>query len=95
MAAYLGWIPAALLVGMLLLRWLGKKRSKLQVRFNAINSLCDKSYTEIITIVKASSQLLEHRANGDMLRTWSEGDYSISLLFDSDDRCLGVEEECM
>ena len=35
----------------------------------------------------------QFRSDGNAARTWTDGEYSITLLFDRSDICLGVEEE--
>ena len=93
---YLGWIVAAFLTGIIislvLLAW-REKRTTLRERFEGLGLTLGKDYAEIAAAVKVSPRMMEARPDGQTLRTWQEGNYSISLLFDSQDYCLGVMEE--
>lgn len=93
---YLGWIVAAFLGGVIissaLMAWL-EQRTTLRERFEGLGLTLGKDYAEIAAAVKVSPRMMEARPDGQILRTWQEGDYTISLLFDSQDYCLGVMEE--
>ena len=93
---YLGWIIAAFLAGIILavalMAW-REKRTTLRERFEGLGLTLGKGYAEIAAAVKVSPRMIEARPHSQTLRTWQEGDYSISLLFDSQDYCLGVMEE--
>lgn len=93
---YLGWVFAAFLLGVLITAaaavWLYNRRT-LYERFSNMGSAEGKDLAEIVKAVKASPREVETRADGRTLRTWREGDYAISLLFDRQDYCLGVMEE--
>ena len=93
---YLGWIIAAFLAGAIsavaLIAW-RERRKTLRERFEGLGLTLGKAYAEIAAAVEVSPRLIQVRPNGQVLRTWQEGDYSISLLFDSQDFCLGVMEE--
>lgn len=93
---YLGWIIAAFLAGVIisvaLMVW-REKKTTLRERFEGLGLTLGKGYAEIAAVVKVSPRMMEARPNGQTLRTWQEGNYSISLLFDSQDYCLGVMEE--
>ena len=93
---YLGWIVAAFLAGGIaaaaLMAW-RERRATLRERFEGLGMTLGKGYAEIMAAVKVSPRMTQARPDGQVLRTWQEGDYSISLLFDSQDFCLGVMEE--
>ena len=93
---YLGWIVTAFLAGVIislaLMAW-REKRTTLRERFEGLGLTLGKGYAEITAAVKVSPRMMEVRPDGQVLRTWQEGDYTISLLFDSQDFCLGVTEE--
>ena len=93
---YLGWIVAAFLAGVVLtvaaVVW-RRKHQTLRERFDGLGLTLGKDYAEIVASVKIAPQMMETRPDGQTLRTWQDGNYSISLLFDSQDYCLGVMEE--
>ena len=93
---YLGWIVAAFLAGVIitlaLMAW-QEKRITLRERFEGLGLTLGKAYAETAAAVKVSPRMMEARPDGQTLRTWQEGHYTISLLFDSQDYCLGVLEE--
>ncbi len=92
---YLGWMAAAFFAGILLtLRWCyGKGPSSLQERFAAQNTFIGKSYWRIRLLAGAPPCHVAQRKDGSTLRTWQQGRYTITLLFDPGNICLGVEEE--
>ena len=51
------------------------------------------SYEKIIALSSAKANKVCTRQDGQTARTWSEDNYSITLLFDNAGICLGVEEE--
>lgn len=93
---YLGWIIAAFLIGVVVtvaaVVYL-QRRQTLRERFNGLGTTLGKNYVEIAAEVKAAPRMTETRPDGQTLRTWQEANYSISLLFDKEDYCLGVMEE--
>ena len=89
MFLYLGWITAAFLAGVLLML---RRKPTLQQRVNQMGVFAGRTYTEILRTMDAP-QTETRQADGRTLRTWRNRDYSISLLFDGLDMCLGVEEE--
>lgn len=91
---YLGWIVAAILSGALLAGWLitRKNRVSCKQRFMEINTFMGKSYAQVLAIAQRPPQSTSHKANGQALRTWCDGDYTLTLLFDARDICLGVED---
>lgn len=92
---YLGWILAAFLSGALLAGLLLTRRKRQSVRsgLSAIDTFMGKSYAQVLAIARTTPQATDRTANGQVLRTWFDGDYSISLLFDAQDICLGVQDE--
>ena len=95
MLLFLGCIIAALLLVLLLLHWYKITHPTLKERFSTINLFRGKTYAEIQTLVNALPQQTVYRNNGQSVRTWRAGGYSISLLFDDKENCLGVEQEYM
>ena len=93
MVLYIGWIIAAFLAGLLLGKWPNKQKMKLQERFDRLNICKGKSYVEILQHVEAAPRITDRNANGDTERTWAEEQYSITLTFDRQDICLGVQDE--
>lgn len=93
---YLGWIVAAFLFGVLLTAGAAvyvTRRRTLRERFSSLGLTVGKDYAEIIDAVKSPPWMVETHADGKTLRTWRKGNYSISLLFDKQDYCLGVMDE--
>ena len=89
MFLYLGWIVAAFLAGVLLMQ---RRRPTLQQRVIQMGVFAGRSYAEILRTMDAP-QTETRQTDGHTLRTWRNRDYSISLLFDGRDMCLGVEDE--
>ena len=89
MFVYLGWIVAAFLAGVLLEQ---RRKPTLQQRVAQLSVFAGRSYAEILRTLDAP-QTETRQADGRTLRTWRNCDYSISLLFDERDVCLGVEDE--
>ncbi len=89
MFIYLGWIAAAFLAGVLLAQ---RRKPKLQQRVTKLGVFAGRSYAEILRTMDAP-QTEARQADGQTVRTWRNQDYSISLLFDGRDMCLGVEDE--
>ena len=79
MLIYLGWIVAAFLAGVLL----AQRKPTLQQRVSKLGILrtMDAPQTET------------RQTDGRTIRMWRNRDYSISLLFDGREMCLGVEDE--
>lgn len=93
MIIYLGWIIAAFLAGFLLGKWPKKQKMKLKKRFDKLNICKGMSYVEIMKHVQAAPRITDCNADGVTERTWAEERYSITLTFDHQDICLGVQEE--
>ena len=93
MLAYLGWIVAAFLGGFLLALRLRKKHHSLRENFARVEAFKGRGYREILTIAGAKPNSIIQQANGDTLKIWREAGYSISLTFDQQDICLGVQDE--
>ena len=89
MFIYLGWIAAAFLAGVLLML---RRKPTLQQRVNQMGVFAGRTYAEILQTMDAP-QTETRQTDGRTLRTWRNQDYSISLLFDGRDMCLGVEDE--
>ncbi len=94
MLSYFGWIIAVFLIGLLLLLWYRITYPTLKAHFLTINHFRGKSYDEIPKLLSAVPQQTEDRENGQRVRIWCTRGYSISLLFDRHEFCLGVEQEC-
>ena len=89
MFLYLGWIVAAFLAGILLTQ---RRKPTLQQRVFQMCVFTGRTYAEIVRELE-QPQTETYQADGRTLRTWRDRDYSISLLFDERDMCLGVEDE--
>ena len=92
MLIYLGWIAAAFLAGILFTLWLKTRRPSLRQRVTDAAVFRGKTYQEITREINAPQMTIQ-QTDGHTLRTWQEDGYSISLLFDARDLCLGVEDE--
>ncbi len=92
MLVYLGWIAAAFLAGILFAGWLYHRRPSLESRVKKAAVFRGKTCREVISEIGPAQKIIR-QSNGYTLRTWKEGEYSISLLFDAQDICLGVEDE--
>ncbi len=92
MLIYLGWIAAAFLLGFLFSGWIKNRKPSLQKKVEKAAYFRSKSYREIMREIGSAQTAIRQR-DGCTLRTWSEKGYSISLLFDARDLCLGVEDE--
>ena len=89
MILYLGWIVAAFLAGVLLTQ---RRKPSLQQRVTRIGVFAGRTYAEILDTMDAPQAEVWH-TDGRIVRTWRNCDYSISLLFDGRDMCLGVKSE--
>ena len=97
---YLGWIAAAFLAGGIVTYALFCREQKkwprgIRTTFSNVDRFRGRSYAWILALVRAAPQETEPLADGRLRRVWRDGGYSISLLFDENDRCLGVEDERM
>ena len=81
------------LAGLLLGKWPKKQKMKLQERFDRLNICKGMSYVDILQHVQAAPRITDRNANGVTERTWVEERYSITLTFDHQDICFGVQEE--
>lgn len=90
---YLGWIVAAFLAGCIITALIFTRRKTLRERLIAMGSLIGKDYAQIVAEVQTTPKSTVREANGQTLRSWEEGNYFVSLLFDKDDVCLGVMDE--
>lgn len=93
MILYLGWIIAAFLAGLLLGKWPKKQKMRLQERFDRLNICKGMSYVDILQHVQAAPRITDRNADGVTERTWADEGYSITLTFDRQDICLGVQDE--
>ena len=92
MLIYFGWIAAAFLLGFTLATHRRDPPQDLRRRVEKAAYFRSKSYTEIARELGEAHTAI--RSSGDtILRTWTEDGYSITLLFDTQDNCLGVESE--
>ena len=92
MLIYLGWIAAAFLAGILFAGWIRRRKPSLQARAKKAAVFRGKTYREILSEMD-EPQTTIRQTDGCTLRTWREDGYGISLLFDPQDMCLGVEDE--
>lgn len=92
MLAYLGWIAAAFMAGILFAGWMKNRKPSLRARAEKAGYFRGKSYNEILREMNAP-QIIIQLTDGRTLCTWQEDGYRISLLFDVRDLCLGVESE--
>ena len=92
MFLYLGWIVAAFLAGVLLAGWLQRRRPTLRQRVERMGVFAGRGYAEILRSMD-SPHVEERLTNGSAARTWRDDGYSITLLFDARDVCLGVKDE--
>ena len=92
MLVYLGWIAAAFMGGILFAGWMKSRKPSLQTRVEKAGYFRGKAYKEILREMNVPQTVIR-QTDGRTLRTWQEGRYSISLLFDVRDLCLGVESE--
>lgn len=92
MFIYLGWIAAAFLAGVLFTLWMKGRRPSLRQRVSIAAVFRGKTYREITREIDAPQTIIQ-QPDGRSLRTWREDGYSISLLFDAQDLCLGVTDE--
>ena len=90
---YLGWVVAAFFGGVLLTAWAMNRQRSLRRRFDAIGATNGMEYADIVAAVRALPSTQIRSQDGQVLRTWQESDYAITLLFDGKDVCRGVMEE--
>ena len=93
---YIGWVAAAFLSGVLLMSGLNaraRNRQSLHERFDDLGTTLGRSYAAILAAVRAQPLEMRRDEDGRTVRVWREGGYSIALLFDAYDSCLGVLEE--
>ena len=94
MFLYLGWVVAAFTVGFGLACLLRRRETTLRRRVSQIPVFRGKTYAEVLRELDSDPQTTERQADDQTLRTWRDkGGYSLSLLFDARDVCLGVTEE--
>ena len=93
MLANLGWIVAAFLGGFLLADALRRRRPGLKQRFGRIDSFQGMRYGQILQMIHQDPLHTSRRKDGVTLRQWCDRDYSITLAFDEQDICLGVDDE--
>ena len=92
MFGIIGWMVAAFLAGVLLALFIRRRRPTLQQRVTELGVFAGRTYAEILLALDAPQEEM-HRPDGQTLRTWHSRGYGISLLFDGQEMCLGVEEE--
>ena len=67
--------------------------SPIQKRFAEVEDFRGLEYEYIVAEVGTRANDTQLRDDGQTARTWKEGNYSITLLFNGAGICLGVEEE--
>ena len=92
MLVYFGWIAAAFLAGILFAEWYKRRKPSLYGRTRKAVVFRGKTYQEVLREMD-KPQMTVRQADGRMLCTWAEKGYSISLLFDSQNMCQGVQDE--
>lgn len=94
---YLGWIVAAFLAGGIVSYALLHRQcaKSLQARLADVDGFSGRSYAQVLGLAKAKPQRMERLPDGRTLRVWVDGGYSIALLFDAGEVCLGVQDERM
>ena len=90
---YLGWIFAAFLSGCIVTALYLSNRRTLRERVLSMCPLTDRDYSQIREHLKADPISTITQPDGQKLRAWEDGRYFISMLFDKNERCLGVMEE--
>ncbi len=90
---YLGWIVASFLAGGIAASLYFGRRHTLREKILALGPLVGRKYDQIESKIKTVPQSTLREANGQTLRSWADGQYFVSLLFDQDDICLGVMDE--
>lgn len=85
-------------VGYFVAGLIGAKGVMLQQDFAAMGSLVDKSLDEIIAKVGqynsfVSCTIADRNNEPGFFYTWASENYSITLFFDSNKKCLGVHSE--
>jgi len=66
--------------------------SSLQYKFRKLGTVTGKSSNDIISVVGKPNSI-SSVGNGQKLYQWISTGYHVSLLFDKDDKCLGVSSE--
>ena len=69
------------------------KKQTLHQRFDAVDDFRGLSYAAVINRIGLRAGATLFKNDGSSARIWSDDTYSIMLLFDRDDICLGVQEE--
>ena len=72
-----------------------KRKLTLHQRFDAIDDFRGLSYAAVINRIGLRAGATIFKNDGSAARIWSDDAYSIMLLFDRDDICLGVQEETL
>lgn len=93
-----GFVCGGIFVGYFIAGLIGAKSTILQQNFKSLGDLRGKSLDEITSAVGAysnyQSTVISDRNNAPgHLYTWYENQYSITLLFDADNNCVGVTNE--
>lgn len=91
----LEWVVATFLAGGLTMFLLMNRSGErpLRRRLAATKTYWGHTYADILRKTGRGPDEISRRADGCVLRTWREGGYAITLRFDAQDVCLGVEEE--
>ncbi len=94
MLLYFGWIAAAFMAGFAFACWMKQRKQTLRQRVTQMPVFRGKTFAEILREIQSDPQTTIQQTDGRILRTWhDQSGYSISLLFDTRDLCLGVEDE--
>lgn len=91
--AYIGWLLAGVLLAGLAAGLLTPRRKTLPERMRKVAVYRGLTYWEVLQIAQAAPTSVQPLPGGKTLRSWTDGDYRITLRFDRGDLCLGVEEE--
>ena len=71
---------------------MGVNLGSLRKKFTQLGTLKGLNYKQIVAAVGKGANSIQHVSDGSV-RVWVSMDYRITLLFDTDDVCLGVSNE--
>lgn len=80
-----------LIIGTLAKAFSSSPGKELNKKFISLGVLSGKSYSDIVSAVGEPQSF--HIVGSDILCQWIQGNYSITLVFDKNYTCLGVNSE--
>ena len=89
----IGWVLAALFLGILVGERLPRGSPTLCERLDALGVLRGRDYATIRDTAGCAPCADLPRENGEHTAVWEGDGYRISVRFDAEGMCLGVEEE--